>query len=110
MNCKKHTKHARKRPKNREVSEQNKHWEADIKFTIDRKRRIRTDDRYNRCGRAIVWTHLGEKSKSKNFIEWIDRAMKYWEVDRKELTIKTDNGSQFKSKATEAYISPFTKR
>jgi len=53
---------------------------------------------------------LGKKSKSKNFIECIDRAIKYREVDRKELTIKTDNGSQFKSKATEAYISTFTKR
>jgi len=29
---KKHTKHARKRPKNHEVSERNKYWEADIKF------------------------------------------------------------------------------
>ena len=60
--------------------------------------------------RAIVGTHLGQKSKSKNFIECIDRAIKYKEVDRKGLTIRTDNGSQFKSKATEAYISSFTKR
>jgi len=29
---KKHTKHAGKRPKNHEVSEQNRYWEADIKF------------------------------------------------------------------------------
>ena len=29
---KKHAKHARKRPKNHEVSERNKYWEADIKF------------------------------------------------------------------------------
>jgi len=28
----KHTKHARKRPKNHEVSKRNKYWEADIKF------------------------------------------------------------------------------
>jgi len=27
--------------------------------------------------RAIVWTHLGQKSKLKNFIECIDRAIKY---------------------------------
>ena len=26
------------------------------------------------------------------------------EIDRKELTISTDNGPQFKSKATEAYM------
>ncbi|HRD21133.1 MAG TPA: hypothetical protein PK584_08740 [Fervidobacterium sp.] len=32
LNCKKHTKHARKRPKNHEISEQNKYWEANIKF------------------------------------------------------------------------------
>ena len=55
---KKHAKHARERPKNHEVSERNK----------------------------------------------------YWEADTKGLTIRTDNGPQFKSKATEVYISPFTKR
>ena len=32
----KNTKHARKRPKNHEVSEQNKYWKA-VKFTIDIK-------------------------------------------------------------------------
>jgi len=36
------------------------------------------------------------------------RAIKYREADTKGLTIRTDNGPQFKSKATEAYIS-FTK-
>jgi len=30
---------------------------------------------------AIVGTHLGEKSKSKNFIECTDRVIKYREVD-----------------------------
>ncbi|HRD20802.1 MAG TPA: hypothetical protein PK584_07070, partial [Fervidobacterium sp.] len=33
----KHTKHARKRPKNHEVSERNKYWEADIKFISTEK-------------------------------------------------------------------------
>jgi len=42
--------------------------------------------------RTIVGTHLGQKSKSKNFIECIDRAIKYREADTKGLTIRTDNG------------------
>ena len=54
--------------------------------------------------RTIVGTHLGQKSKSKNFIECIDRAIKYREADTKGLTIRKDNGPQFKSKATEAYM------
>ena len=35
---------------------------------------------------------MGQKSKSKNFIECIDRAIKYREADTKGLTIRTDNG------------------
>jgi len=55
---KKHTKHARKRP--------------------------RTIDRCNRCERqSNIWNTFGR------------------EVDTKELTIRTDNGPQFKSKVTE---------
>jgi len=42
--------------------------------------------------RAIVGTYLGQKGKSKNFIECIEKALEYREVDRKELTIRRDNG------------------
>ena len=54
--------------------------------------------------RAIVGTHLGQKSKSKNFIECVKKAVEYRKVDTKELTIRTDNGPQFKAKGTEAYM------
>ena len=37
-------------------------------------------------------------------IECVDRAIKYREADTKGLTIRTDNGPQFKSKVTEAYM------
>jgi len=47
---------------------------------------------------------MGQKSKSKNFIECIQKAAGYRKVDTKKLTIRTDNGPQFKSKATEAYM------
>jgi len=60
--------------------------------------------------RAIVGTHLGQKSKSKNFIECIDRGIKYREADTKGLTIRTDNGPQFNSNVTKACISSFIKR
>jgi len=102
---KKHAKHARKRPKNHEVSKRNKYWEADIKFIpTEKDGYVPMIDIIDVRDRAIVGTHLGQKSKSKNFIQCIDRAIKYREVDRKELTIRTDNGPQFKSKATEAYM------
>jgi len=102
---KKHTKHARKRPKNHEVSDRNKYWEADIKFIpTEKDGYVPMIDVIDVRDRTIVGTHLGQKSKSKNFIECIDRAIKYREADTKGLTIRTDNGPQFKSKATEAYM------
>ncbi len=102
---KKHAKHARKRPKNHEVSERNKYWEADIKFIpTEKDGYVPMIDIIDVRDRTIVGTHLGQKSKSKNFIECIDRAIKYREADTKGLTIRTDNGPQFKSKATEAYM------
>jgi len=42
--------------------------------------------------RAIVGTYLGHKSKSKNFIECMEKALEYRELDTKKLTIRRDNG------------------
>ncbi len=67
---KKHTKHARKMPNNHEVSERNKYWEADIKFIpTEKDGYVPMIDIIDVRDRAIVGTHLGQKSKSKNFIE-----------------------------------------
>jgi len=101
----KHTKHPKRRPRDHEVSEPNKYWEADIKFMpTEKDGYVPMIDIIDVRDRAIVGTHLGEKSKSKNFIECIKKAVEYRKVDTKELTIRTDNGPQFKAKGTEAYI------
>jgi len=101
----KHTKHPKRRPRDHEVSEPNKYWEADIKFMpTEKDGYVPMIDIIDVRDRAIVGTHLGEKSKSKNFIECIKKAVEYRKVDTKELTIRTDNGPQFKAKGTEAYM------
>jgi len=102
---KKHAKHPKKRPKDHEIGETNRYWEADIKFIPTKKDGyVPMLDIIDVRDKTIVGTHLGQKSKSKNFIECIERAIEYRKVDTKKLTIRTDNGPQFKSKATEGYL------
>jgi len=101
----KHTKHPKRRLRDHEVSEPNKYWEADIKFMpTEKDGYVPMIDIIDVRDRAIVGTHLGQKSKSMNFIECIKKAVEYRKVDTKELTIRTDNGPQFKAKGTEAYM------
>ena len=53
---------------------------------------------------VILRIHLGEKCKSKNSIECMQKAVEYRKADTKKLMIRTDNGPQFKAKGTEACI------
>ena len=66
-----------------EISERNKYWEADIKFIPTEDGYVPMIDVIDARDSTIVGTHLGQKSKSKNFIECIDRAIKYREADTK---------------------------
>ena len=84
---KKHAKHPKKRPKDHEIGETNRYWEADIKFIPTKKDGyVPMLDIIDVRDKTIVGTHLGQKSKLHRMHRKSDRIQesRYEETDDKD--------------------------
>lgn len=100
-----HFKHPKRRPSNHEIDAPNRFWEGDIKFIPTTKDGfVPILDIIDAFDKTIVSSQIGHSSKSKDFIKSVYNGISYRKADPKKLIIRTDNGPQFKSKATKSFM------
>ncbi|PNR94079.1 DDE-type integrase/transposase/recombinase, partial [Petrotoga sp. 9PWA.NaAc.5.4] len=100
-----HFKHPKRRPHNHEIDAPNRFWEGDIKFIPTKYDGfVHILDIIDAFDKTIVSSKIGHSSKSKDFIKAVYNGISYRKADPKKLIIRTDNGPQFKSKATKSFM------
>ena len=80
------------------------YWEGDLNFIPTRYDGfVPLLDIIDTFDKTIVSLQIGHSSKSKDFMNSVKTVL-YRKADHKELIIRTDNGPQFKSKVSQAYM------
>jgi len=100
-------KHPVKRSKDRQISESNKLWEADIKFIHTDSGNVALLDIIDVFDRDIVGTYIGYGCKATDFAKTLIAAIKNRNATPENLVIRTDNGSQFRAKIIKALTEEF---